>query len=71
MFTTYKINNKTKYWQTSSSARRVAKQLNAENETQTWVCAWENNKGWFLEDLNTEFELTETQMSDLIEAIHN
>ena len=71
MFTPYKINNEIKYWQTSSSALRVAKQLNAENENQFWVRNWEYNKGWFIENLNTEIELTETQMTDLIKAIHN
>lgn len=51
MLAVYKVNGETKYWQTKSSALRVARDLNFENETNFWVVGWEHDKGWFLDDL--------------------
>jgi len=50
MLTAYKVNDAVKYWQTKSSALRVAKDLNFENDINFWVVGWEHDKGWFLED---------------------
>ena len=68
MFNTYKINDEVKYWQTKSSAMRKAKELNFENDTELWVWGWEYDKGYFLEDLWSDYT-GEIDLDEMIAAI--
>jgi hypothetical protein len=70
MFTAYQVNGETKYWQTKSSAMRKARDLNFENETELWTWGWEHDKGWFLEDLWSDYQ-GEINLDELIAQIRN
>ena len=51
MLNPYKVNGEIKYWQSKAGANKACRNLNFENEKELWVLAWEIDKGWFLEDL--------------------